>query len=203
MVEDCWKNSLMSDISERLDLHCPDHEATRHLADFIGQHLTAGGAFAMTFRLPGKVFASRRGPCERQVYAQLWTLHSASDPCQTYSVDLAHTFGSSPFFSGALAVRTTPADDCAAFVLAGNYEPRNAAVVDTLSDRTTAEHRLAQASTSYLLRSIAAYVQVASARNEAAHAGKYPSRPRTVYYDVAPATGATPAHKSSVSTLLP
>jgi hypothetical protein len=72
----------------------------------------------------------------------------------------------------ALAIHASIADDCVGFFLTGQYRPTGG-IIGTLSDLTLG-HRIAQASASNLLHTIATYLKVASARNEAAHAGKRP-----------------------------
>jgi hypothetical protein len=84
-----------------------------------------------------------------------------------------------PYFSGALAIHASIADDSVGFSLAGQYMPTGG-TIGTLSDLTLGR-RIAQASASNLLHTIATYVKVASARNEAARADKRPyDRPSVV-----------------------
>jgi hypothetical protein len=72
-----------------------------------------------------------------------------------------------PYFSGSLAINANNADDCFNFALAGQYLP----TAGMMSDLTLGT-RIAKASASALLHTIATYVKVASARNDAARAGK-------------------------------
>ena len=46
----------MSDISERLVVHCPDQEASQHLAAFINEHQAGDGRVRVPLRLPTGVF---------------------------------------------------------------------------------------------------------------------------------------------------
>ncbi len=183
------RSRMTSDVSGRLDVLCPDREAMRHLTFFLEQHVLASGAVALTLRLPGKLFTTRRMPLERRFYATLSTLRSASDPGQMYSVKLAHTSMSSPYVSGTLAIRASHADDCLGLILAGRHEPQSD-VVDSPFDSTEG-HRIAQASVLALLRSIATPIEVASARNEAAHAGKHAIRLQSVGTNLTIATAMT------------
>jgi hypothetical protein len=72
--------------------------------------------------------------------------------------------GRSPFTPVSLTI--------ASVFLAGQFRPTGG-IIGTLSDLTLGR-RIAQASASNLLHTIATYVKVASARNEAARAGKRP-----------------------------
>jgi hypothetical protein len=162
---------MISDISAKLDVLCPDHEATRHLTTFINQHVVDVGVVAIPLRLSKKAFENCRPPLESRVYARLSALRSADDLHQTYSLDLAHNGDRTlPYFSGALAIHASIADDCVGFFLAGQYRPTGD-IIGTLSDLTLGR-RIAQASVSNLLHTIATYVKNACAHNEAARAGK-------------------------------
>ncbi len=164
---------MISEISARLDVRCPDHEATRHVTRFIEQHVVDAGVVAITLRLPKKAFKNCGTPLEGRVYATLSALRSADDLHQTYSLELAHDRDRRlPYFSGALAIHASIADDGVGFFLAGQYRPTGG-IIDRQSDLALG-HRIAQASASNLLRTIATYVKVASAHNQAARAGKRP-----------------------------
>jgi hypothetical protein len=162
---------MISDISSRIDVLCPDHEAAHHLAAFIDQHVVDVGVVVIPLRLSKKTFGHCEPPLESRVYATLSALRSAGDLHQTYSLDLAHNGDPTlPYFSGALAIHGSIANDRVGFFLAGQYRPTGG-IIGTRSDPTLGQ-RIAQASASNLLHIIATYVKVASARNEAAHAGK-------------------------------
>ena len=66
----------MSDISERLVVHCPDREASRHLAAFVAEHNVGDGTLRIALRLPNSMFADRRALIERRVVATLYPLRS-------------------------------------------------------------------------------------------------------------------------------
>jgi hypothetical protein len=160
----------MSDISERLVVHCPDREASRHLAAFIADHRVGDGTVRIALRLPISLFADRRTSIQRRVVATLYPLRSIEDPNPTYSVTWSPE-GGGPFpgFAGALAVEKTPPDDCFGLVLSGHYEPPFGAA-GALFDAALGR-RIAHTSARDLLRSIADYVEYACAHNEAARAG--------------------------------
>lgn len=160
----------MSTISERLVVHCPDQEASRHLAAFIADHHVGDGRVRITLRLPVGMFADRRSLIERRVVATLYPLRSSSDRHPTYSVTWS-PMGGGPFpeFSGALAVETSPTDDCFGLIVSGRYDPPFGAV-GALFDATLGR-RIAHASARDLLRSIADYVENACAHDSAARAG--------------------------------
>lgn len=161
----------MSDISERLVVHCPDREASRHLAAFIADHQVGDGTVRIALRLPIGVFADRRTLIERRVVATLYPLRSISDPHPTYSVTWsAKGGGPFPKFAGALAVEKAPHDDCFGLVVSGHYDPP-LGVAGTIFDATLGR-RIAHSSARDLLRSIADYVENACAHNAAARAGK-------------------------------
>lgn len=160
----------MSDISERLVVHCPDHEASRHLAAFISDHQADDGTVRIVLRLPIGTFVDRRALIERQVCATLYPLKSMSDPQPTYSVTWSPK-GGGPFpeFAGALAVQKTARDDSFRLIVSGHYEPPFGAI-GALIDATLGR-RIAHASARDLLRSIADYVENACAHSGAARAG--------------------------------
>ena len=178
----------MSDISERLVVHCPDREASRYLAHFIADHQVGDGTVRIALRLPIGLFTERRTLIERRVIATLYPLRSISDPHPTYSVTWAPR-GGAPFpeFAGALAVVKSPHDDCFSLIVSGHYEPPfggAGAMFDAALGR-----RIAHASARDLLRSIADYVEKACAHNEAARAGYSRSKAYAGYsrIDSAPA----------------
>jgi hypothetical protein len=156
----------MSDISERLVVHCPDREASQHLAAFIADHENHDGSVRVPLRLPINMFADRRSLIERRVIATLYPLRSISDAHPTYSVYWSPK-GGGPFpeFSGALAVEKSERDDCFGLVVTGHYDPPLGAVDLTLG------RRIAHSSARDLLRSIADYVENACAHSAAARAG--------------------------------
>jgi hypothetical protein len=162
--------SDMSDISERLVVHCPDHEASRHLAAFVSEHQLGDGTVRVALRLPLSKFADRRALIERRVVATLYPLRSITDPHPTYSVTWSPK-GGGPFpqFAGALAVEKSPHDDCFGLLVSGHYDPPFGAVGAMFDD--TLGRRIAHASARDLLRSIADYVENACAHTGAARAG--------------------------------
>jgi hypothetical protein len=162
----------MSDICERLVVHCPDREASQHLAAFIAEHHADDGTVRIPLRLPLTLFSDRRSLLERRVIATLYPLRSISDPHPTYSVAWSPK-GGGPFpdFSGALAVAKSAADDAFELIVSGHYEaPFGAA--GALFDMTLGR-RIAHTSARDLLRSIADYVENACAHSAAARAGYY------------------------------
>ncbi len=160
----------MSDISERIVVHCPDHEASRHLAAFVADHQIGDGTVRIALRLPVGLFADKRTLIERRVVATLFPLRSISDPLPTYSVTWAPQ-GGGPFpeFSGALAVEKSTTDDCFGLIVSGHYEPPFGAAGEIFD--AALGRRIAHASARDLVRSIADYVENACAHNVAARAG--------------------------------
>jgi hypothetical protein len=164
------REKIMSDISERLVVHCPDHEASRHLAAFVADHQTGDGTLQIALRLPIGIFADRRTLLERRVVATLYPLRSISDAHPTYSVTWsAKGGGPLPSFAGALAVEKVARDDCFGLMLSGHYEPPFGAVGAVFD--AALGRRIAHASARDLLRSIADYVEKVCAHNSAARAG--------------------------------
>jgi hypothetical protein len=160
----------MSDISERLVVHCPDQEASRHLAAFLAGHRGEDGRVHIALRLPMTMFADRQSLIERRVVATLYPLHSLDEPHPTYSVTwTAKGGGPFPDFAGALAVEKRPRDDCFGLIVSGHYEPPFG-MIGTMFDATFGR-RIAHASARDLLRSIADYVENACAHSSAARAG--------------------------------
>jgi hypothetical protein len=160
----------MSDISERLVVHCPDREASRHLAAFIAGHRAADGTIRIALRLPNGLFADHRTLVERRIVATLYPLCTITDPHPTYSVSWsAKCGGPYPEFAGALAVEKSKAEDCFGLIVSGHYEPPFG-VAGALFDAALGQ-RIAHASAHNLLRSIADYVEYAFAHSSAARAG--------------------------------
>jgi hypothetical protein len=161
----------MTDICERLVVHCPDREASRHLSSFIAEHQVGDGTVSVALRLPINVFAQRRSLLERRIVATLYPLRSVSDPHPTYSVTWSPRAGGPfPEFAGALAVEKSAFDDCFGLLVSGHYDLRLGAVGDWID--ATLGRRIAHASARNLLRSIADYVEKACAHNAAARAGR-------------------------------
>ncbi len=162
----------MSDISERLLVHCPDCEASRHLAAFIDAHTVHGGRVRIALHLPLRLFTRRLGMIERQVIATLYPIRSIDDPHPTYSVTWAAA-GGGPFpeFSGALAVEKSVLDDAFGLIVTGHYDPP-LGFVGTAFDRVFG-HRIARAVAGDLLATIAHFAEGAATRSAAA------SRPAT------------------------
>jgi len=160
----------MADISERLVVHCPDREASRHLSSFIADHQVGDGTVSVKLRLPIHLFAERRSLLERRIVATLYPLRSVSDPHPTYSVTWSPRAGGPfPEFAGALAVEKSPFDDCFGLLVSGHYELCFGAVSDWID--AALGRRIAHASARDLLRAIADYVENACAHSAAARAG--------------------------------
>ena len=158
----------MTDICERLVVHCPDHEASRYLAAFVADHRSEDGTVRITLRLPISASADRRPLTERPVVATLYPLESIGDLHPTYSVTwLPKGDGPSPEFAGALAVTTSPRADCFGLILSGHYQ-QGAAGTSRVDKRG---RRIARVSAREVLRTIADHVEKARAHNEAALAG--------------------------------
>ncbi len=160
----------MSDISQRLVVHCPDREASRHLTDFINTHRRADGRVRVALRLPIGLFHDRRALIERRVIATLEALRCVTDPNPTYSVTLSPE-GNGPFpdFAGALAIDHSPSDDSFTLLVSGHYEPPFG-LAGAMFDAALGK-RIALCAARDLLRSIADYVENACAHNAAARAG--------------------------------
>jgi hypothetical protein len=160
----------MSEISERLVVHCPDREASRHQRSFIADHQVGDGTVSVKLRLPINLFSERRSLLERRIVATLYPLRSVSDPHPTYSVTWSPRQGVAfPGFAGALAVEKSPYDDRFGLLVSGHYELCFGAV-SALFDAALGR-RIAHASARDLLRSIADYVEKACAHSAAARAG--------------------------------
>jgi hypothetical protein len=43
---------MMTQISERLVVHCPDHEASHYVAAFVAEHRAGDGTVRIALRLP-------------------------------------------------------------------------------------------------------------------------------------------------------
>jgi hypothetical protein len=76
----------MTDVSERLVIHCPDHEASHYLTAFVADHQAGDGTVCIALRLPTSRLADRRPLIERCVIATLYPLKSSGDPHPAYSV---------------------------------------------------------------------------------------------------------------------
>ena len=59
-----FNDTMISDIIARLDVLCPDHEATRHLTTSIHKHVVDVGVVAVLLWLPKKTFENCRPPLE-------------------------------------------------------------------------------------------------------------------------------------------
>lgn len=163
----------MSDISERLTVHCPDSEAAGHVAAFVAKHQTGDGTIRIPLRLPAGTFADRRSLAERRVIATLYPLHSTRDPHPTYSVTWAPQGGGAfPEFAGALAVEKGPRDACFGLMVSGHYEPP-AVAVGALFDVALGA-RIVRTVARDLLHTIADHVHNAQAHCAAARAGRGP-----------------------------
>lgn len=157
----------MSDISERLVVHCPDREASHRLAAFIDEHKAGDGRVMIALRLPFTVFADRRAAIQRRIVATLHPLRSIGDPHPTYSVTWTSESNSRlPEFSGALAVVKSSLDDCVGLMVSGHYEPPFGRVGEMFD--ATFGRRIARAAARDLLETIAKYVEKAGAATGAA-----------------------------------
>jgi hypothetical protein len=108
----------MPDVSERLVVHCPDHEASHYLAAFVAEHQVGGGTMRIGLRLPISMLADRQMRIEHGVIATLISAVMDRDPHPTYSVTwLPNGDGPSREFAGALAVEQSPHDDCFDLIL--------------------------------------------------------------------------------------
>jgi len=162
----------MTHICERLVVHCPDQDASRYLAAFVAEHQVGDGSVHIALRPAIVMSADRRSLIERRVVATLNSLQSINDPHPTYSVTwLPKGDGPSPEFAGALAVESSPQDDCFSLILSGDYEPFGGVGAMFGASRG---RRIAHVSGRDVLRSIANQVETARAHNDAAHAGRSP-----------------------------
>jgi hypothetical protein len=160
----------MTDICERLVVHCPTHEASDYLAAFVADHKQGDGSVRITLRLPMSRLADRRSITERPAIGTFFSLKAISDRYPTYSVTwLPKGDGPSPEFAGALAVETVARDDCFGLILSGRCAPLGAA-----GAKCNAGRRIAHVSPRAVLHAIANYVENAHAHNEAALAGHRP-----------------------------
>jgi hypothetical protein len=64
------KEIQMTDVTERLVVHCPDHEASHYLTAFVADHQAGDGTVCIALRLRTSTLADRRPPIERRV---IWT----------------------------------------------------------------------------------------------------------------------------------
>lgn len=162
----------MTHICERLVVHCPDQDASRYLAAFVAEHQVGDGSVHIALRPAIVMSADRRSLIERRVVATLNSLQSINDPHPTYSVTwLPKGDGPSPEFAGALAVESSPQDDCFSLILSGDYEPFGGVGAMFGASRG---RRIAHVSGRDVLRSIANQVETARAHNDAAHGGRSP-----------------------------
>src|SRR5664279_5265613 len=77
----------MSNISERLVVHCPYHEAPSYFASFFAKYQVGGGNRAcIALHLPVRMFADRLLSLAQIVIATLYPVHSISDPNPRYLV---------------------------------------------------------------------------------------------------------------------
>jgi hypothetical protein len=162
----------MSDICERIVVHCDDREAALYVATFVAEHQLGDGTIRIALRLPISKLADRRPLTERPVIATLYRLQSASDAHSTYSVTwLPKGDGPTPEFAGALAVENTSRDESCVLMLNGHYTTSESG--GALPDATPGR-RIARVSARDVLRAIADYVELARAHSEAALAGHRP-----------------------------
>jgi hypothetical protein len=162
----------MTDICERRVVLCPEREAAHHLAAFVAAHRAGNGSLNIALRLPIKLFAAWKLPFERRGVASFYSLQSAADPHPTYSVTWSSkNAGPHPEFAGALAVEKIPYHDCFGLILSGYYQPPFG-MVGALIDAGLGV-RIAAGTARDVLRSIAGYIEQASA-----HGARDPSVPR-------------------------
>jgi hypothetical protein len=143
----------MTDVTERLVVQCPDHEASHYITAFIADHLAGDGTVCIALRLRTSRLADRRPLIERRVTATLSPLKSSGDPYPTYSITSSPKGdGPSPEFAGALAVEKTARDGYFGLIVSGRYEPFGTfgAILDASNGR-----RIACVWARGLLRSIA------------------------------------------------
>jgi hypothetical protein len=152
----------MTDICERLVVHCPQHEAAHRLAAFVAEHRSENGSLSIALRLPIAMFAAWKVTLERRAVASFYSLSSAADSYPTYSVAWSSAGGGAfPEFAGALAVERTLLRECFSLVLSGHYQPPFGAVGAVFD--VGLGKRIARGSVRDLLRSIADHVERASA----------------------------------------
>jgi len=152
----------MTNICERLVVHCPEREAAHRLAAFVAEHRDGDGFLSLPLRLPVTMFATWKVTFERRAVATVYSLSSAGDSHPTYSVTWSSGDGGPfPEFAGALAVERSLLLDRFSLVLSGHYQPPFGAV-GAVFDAGLGK-RIAQGSVTGLLRSIADHVEHASA----------------------------------------
>jgi len=164
----------MSNISERLVVHCPYHEAPSYLASFFAKHQAAEDSVAcIALHLPGKMFADGFLTLARTVVATLYPVRSISDPNPRYLVIWSPKAGDwFPEFGGRLAFARSSHDNCLNLVVNSHYEVplnRKGSLLDDACNR-----RIIHGSARALLRSAAHHIEDGWAHDEAARAGYSP-----------------------------
>lgn len=148
----------MCEISERLIVHCPEGEASHHLAAFVAERRLGDGSLNIALHLPIGDLAAFKLPVERSGVASFYSLGSAADPRPTYSVSWTSAGGwPFPDFAGALAVEQIPLPHCFGLLLRGYYQSPLAGVGPRSDPQT--DERVAHGITHELLRSIAQYIE--------------------------------------------
>jgi hypothetical protein len=157
----------MSDISERILVHCAVSQAARHLSAYIHAHGNRDGdVMRIRLRLPMDAVTSG-GSIERSVIATIMPLGNASDPLPTYSISWApEQPGPFPTFIGALAVTNDESYDAFRLVLAGHYEAPFGAVGNVFD--AALGHGIAHACMHELLVEIRDFIQITHCNEEAA-----------------------------------
>jgi len=164
----------MSNISERLVVRCPYHEAPPYLASFFAKHQIAKDRVAcIALHLPEKLFADRHFMLAPAVVATLYPVQSISDPSPRYLVIWSPKVGDwFPELGGRLAFARSSRDNCLDLVINSHYEvPLNGkgSLLDDACNR-----RIIHGSARALLRSAAHHIEVGWAHDEAARAGYSP-----------------------------
>jgi hypothetical protein len=158
----------MSNISERLVVHCPYHEAPSYLAGFFAKYQVkheSNACIALHRRV--KRFANQPSTIARSVVTLVYPLHSISDPDPRYFVIWARETGKRfPEIAGTLTFAKSSRDNCFDLIINSHYE---SPMLDASLSRLTF-HGLA----GDLLRSIGNHVESAWAHDEAARAGYSP-----------------------------
>src|SRR5664279_3163455 len=164
----------MSNISERLVVHCPYHEAPSYFASFFAKYQVAGGNRAcIALHLPVRMFADRLLSLAHIVIATLYPVHSISDPNPRYLVIWSPNAGDwFPEFGGRLAFARSARDNCLDLIINSHYEvPLNGA--ESMLDDAV-NRRIIHGSARALLRSAANHIADRWAHDEAARAGYSP-----------------------------
>jgi hypothetical protein len=160
----------MTDISERLVVRCPNHEASDYLAAFVADHIQGDGSVRMKMRLPISRHSDRRPLAERAVVGAFCPLKASGVGFPSYSLSwLTKGDGPSPEFTGTLAIGQLMQDDSFGLILSGHCAPRG-----TAGAKSCAGRRIARVSPRAVLELIAVYIENARAHNEAALAGHSP-----------------------------